>query len=205
MEQRGDNPNRKNILPACAIILAGGTGRRMGQDKGLLPIGSSILIEHILTQLKPHFEEILISSNTPDRYRHLNLPIVTDPEQGRGPLMGLATALRASTQDLNFVMACDIPTVDLVLVQQLYDALADYDAVIPCIPPSHYEPLFAVYHKRICHALETALATGPYKAQDAVLSQHVRRIELSQQQQQSLHNLNTPEDYQRFLEAHDAP
>ncbi|MHC4537812.1 MAG: molybdenum cofactor guanylyltransferase, partial [Planctomycetota bacterium] len=69
------------------------------------------IIEVICEQLRGSFDEILISANQVDKFAFLGFKVVPDKVPERGPLMGIASALEASTNEYNFVVACDIPTV----------------------------------------------------------------------------------------------
>lgn len=44
-----------------AIVLAGGRGLRMKADKAGLPVGGRTLLEHVIGQIEPYFEDILVS------------------------------------------------------------------------------------------------------------------------------------------------
>src|SRR5512136_2723980 len=47
--------------PMTVIVLAGGRGRRMKADKAGLDVGGRTLLEHVLSQVEPLFDEVLIS------------------------------------------------------------------------------------------------------------------------------------------------
>ncbi|MCK7483600.1 MAG: NTP transferase domain-containing protein [Candidatus Moduliflexus flocculans] len=47
--------------PMTAIVLAGGRGRRMKADKAGLDVGGRTLLEHVLAQIEPYFDEVLVS------------------------------------------------------------------------------------------------------------------------------------------------
>jgi len=132
---------------ASAIVLAGGDSRRMGRDKGLLQVEGKPMIALIVSQLKNLFDEIVISANKTDDYRFLGLEIVPDLKPGQGPLMGIASSLPHSKNDVNFVVACDIPYLKLSFASRLTKLAEGYDMVLPYAEDQKYEPLFAVYRK----------------------------------------------------------
>jgi molybdopterin-guanine dinucleotide biosynthesis protein A len=185
---------------ASCVILAGGASRRMGQDKSMLPVQGTSLIRHILEQVEMHFDEIIISSNTPEAHQFPGVKLVSDPEKGRGPLMGIFTALQASSHSANFVIACDIPMVDACLAKYLVNLAQDYDAVIPRSGPGFFEPLFAVYKRSLLDDMEKTLAQGRNRILDALEASQVLYVDLSELQAQSLLNLNTQHDYHSFIE-----
>ena len=184
---------------ATAIIMAGGRSRRMGQDKSMLPIRDKPMIKHIIDQLRSHFNQIIISSNDVSKYSFPDVEVVPDRLAGRGPLMGIACALRASADDLNFVMACDIPEVDISLMKRLLREAGDVDAVVPRTGQGRCEPLFAVYKKSALAAVEAALLSGNNRIIDALSGCRVKYIDLSETGARQLKNLNTMDDYQDFI------
>ena len=184
-------------LPAAAIILAGGKSERMGQDKSLLQLQGRPLIAHIAEQLRPHFRRILISTNKPDKYSFLGLECVKDEQPGQGPLMGIASALKASPEDLNFVIACDIPEVDIPLMKSLLRQARDCDGAVPLSPDGRIEPVYAVYRKSVLPALRTALVDGERKIQNALSNTSIKYVPLNNNQQPL--NLNTPSDFEHFV------
>ncbi len=84
-----------------AIILVGGKSRRMGNDKALLNCPEGTIVERIINQLGPHFDEIIISSSEPGKFEFLNYKIAMDEKQGKGPLMGILAGLRISSNSYN--------------------------------------------------------------------------------------------------------
>lgn len=180
---------------AAAIVLAGGTSSRMGEDKALLMIDGRPMIERIVAQLRPRFTQILVSANDPDRYSFLGLEIVADRITGLGPLMGIACGLARSDYDLNFIVACDIPEIDMLLVERLFREVEGHDAAMPrsaALP----EPLFAVYRKSVIDAVDRALQIGLLKVSDAVASCRVAYVE--QAGDARLRNLNTTGDLEAY-------
>jgi molybdopterin-guanine dinucleotide biosynthesis protein A len=90
------------------VIQAGGESQRMGQDKALIPILGQTLIERVLDRLSHLGDEILITTNNPECYRFLNLPLIADVLPGRGALGGLYSALNAARGPHVAVVACDM-------------------------------------------------------------------------------------------------
>lgn len=183
-------------MQATAIIMAGGDSARMGQDKSMLLIEGQPMIKHIYNQLYPHFNQILISSNDISKYSFPGVKVVPDKVTGQGPLGGIASVLKASANELNFVIACDIPQVDTNLMKMMLRDCSDFDAVVPRIGRSRYEPLFAVYKKGTLAAIEAALLSGNNRIIEALNSCRVKYINLTDTQQ--LKNLNTMNDYWGF-------
>jgi molybdopterin-guanine dinucleotide biosynthesis protein A len=134
---------------ATAIILAGGKSSRMGVDKSLLPVNGETLIASIVRQLEDHFDEVIIGANDPQKYLFLKRLVVPDVETNRGPLMGIYSCLLASSNDVNFITACDIPEMNLKLIQNMINLAGDADIVMPVKENNKHEPLYAVYRKSV--------------------------------------------------------
>ncbi|MEK7995110.1 MAG: NTP transferase domain-containing protein, partial [Planctomycetota bacterium] len=181
---------------AAAIILAGGGSRRMGTDKSMLPVGGRPLITGICEQLRDCFDQVLVSANDADKLAFLGLEIIPDGVPGQGPLMGIASTLEASARELNFVVACDIPHVELRCVRRMLSEAAETgaDIVVPITGEHRYEPLFAVYRKSALEAINKVLSSGGRKITDAFALCQVKCVELDT----DLVNLNTMAEYEKF-------
>jgi molybdopterin-guanine dinucleotide biosynthesis protein A len=190
-------------MQATAIIMAGGDSSRMGIDKSMLPIKGKPLIKTICEQLRGFFDQILISANEVDKFAFLGFEVVPDKVPKQGPLMGIASALQASANELNFVVACDIPKINLTCVNRMLAeaAKSQADIVIPITGKKRYEPLFAIYRKSALEAINKALSSGKCKISDAFTLCKIKYIELDDKDW--LVNLNTIDDYEEFQKEHD--
>ena len=198
------------LAEATAIIMAGGDSHRMGIDKSMLPIKTAHktnprpIVEVICEQLRGSFDQILISANEVEKLSFLGFEIVPDKTSGQGPLMGIASALEASVNELNFVVACDIPQINLDYVRQMLDEVekSNADIVIPTTSEDKYEPLFAVYRKSALESLHEVLSSGGRKISDLFTRCKAKYIELGDAEW--FINLNTMEEYEEFRTKQDA-
>lgn len=171
----------------------------MGRDKALLPVdsGGLVLIEHIGAQLKPHFEQILISAAAAGSYGDLGFEVVPDRWEDKGPLAGIVSALPRCTHELAFIVACDTPEIRIELIERLYETIGDGDAAVPRSPDGRIEPLYAVYRKSVVARLEEALADGCLKLTEALARIDTRYEPISEHEVPT--NLNTRSEYEEFL------
>ncbi len=181
--------------------MAGGRSSRMGFDKSMLQIKDRPLIKHIYDQLRGTFEKILISTNDVKKYAFLGCDCVPDRIPGRGPLMGIACALEASDNELNFVVACDIPHIDIRFVRKMLAEAKTADMVVPMRENGRHEPLFGIYNKSALKGINQALSSGKCKISDAFAHCNVRYINPGAIQ---LTNLNTSQEYEEFRKQFDA-
>ncbi|WP_283638511.1 molybdenum cofactor guanylyltransferase MobA [Marinovum algicola] len=107
------------------VILAGGQARRMGGgDKGLLPLGSTTILAHVIARLQPQVSEIVLNANgDPARFAGLGLPVVADTIPGfAGPLAGVLAGMdHAATRGFDQIVtaAADTPFLPADLVARL--------------------------------------------------------------------------------------
>ena len=206
-------PRTSHLLPGHwrldadvgAVVLAGGRSQRMGRDKALLPFAGQPLIAHIVTQMATLCEDVLIGSNEAERFSFLARPVIADRRPGEGPLMGLVSCLAASTHELNVVLSCDVPTVDVHFLRRMLAAagrvenIASVDAVVPVDAEGRPEPLYAVYRRSCVAVAEEVLAAGGRSLRDLLARLSVRYVPLPEGDW--FRNLNTPEDYHAALAA----
>ncbi len=202
--RRGCDCNSKGPKTAAtAIIMAGGGSGRMGTDKRLLQVDGLPMIEKIRDQLRGHFTRIIISANDPENLKFLDLEVVPDRIPWQGPLMGIASALDASTSELNFVVACDIPHIDIEFVEQmLVEAeTTGADVVIPITGEGRYEPLFAVYRRSVLEPANKVLAAAGQRITDIFGLCTVKYVDPPKPD--SLINLNTRAEYEKFTKQYE--
>lgn len=187
---------------ATAIVMAGGCSSRMGTDKSMLPIDGRPMVEHICRQLRGTFTRVLISANDAEKFAFLDLDVVPDRMPGQGPLMGMVSALEASDSELNLVVACDIPQIDLPFARRMLAEAKGADVVIPVTGDGEEQPLFAVYRKSVRQCMNEVLAFGGRRISHIYGFCRVHFMELDDAGWFA--NLNTMADYQGFRSRDDA-
>lgn len=185
-----------------AIILAGGKSSRMGYDKALIEIEGVTLIKRQLKLLKRFFKEIIIVTNSPQKYRLRGVKLIKDIIRGKGPLGGIYSGLIASSSFYNFVFACDMPFINSGLIKYMVSLKDNFDAVVPK-PKKGYEPLFAIYSKDCIPKIRAIMRTGNLKVLNLFKKIKIRELkkkELSRfRDPLSLFmNINTKEDLAIF-------
>lgn len=184
-------------LDATAILLAGGQSRRMGRDKAALPIGSKPMIQHVYDQIRPWFKQVLVGSNDPEKHAIPGATVVRDRQAGHGPMMAVASAMEAAAYDRCFVIACDIPHVDIGLMLRLLRGGRNADGAVPRIAPGQYEPLFAVYRKTMKSVIDELLAAGERKIDRSYDLCKMAFVDIAGGR---LMNINTMQDYRALAD-----
>lgn len=176
----------------------------MGQDKALMPFLGQPLIQRIITRVAPIADEIIITTNNPESYIFLGLPLFPDLYPERGALGGLHTAFASATQPLVAVLACDMPFASPELIRLQMEILLseNMDVIIPG-GPDGLEPLHSLYRRETClPACEAAILADKWKLISWFPQVKVRTLqpgEIRPYDQTGLvfWNLNTPEEFVR--------
>jgi len=150
-------------LDISCIVLAGGKGLRLGQDKALEIIGNRSLLERVVFHLSFFNSDILVVTALKQSYPQLGgypkLKVVTDIYLDKGPLGGIYTGLKASNSFYNLVVACDMPFLNQDLLHYMVQISAGFDLVVPRLGDM-VEPLHAVYSKGCLTPIESLLKQG---------------------------------------------
>ncbi len=187
-----------------AIVLAGGQSKRLGQDKALLELEGRTLIERIVTRMAQIGAEVIVVTNAPQKFAHLEARLVSDAYPQKGSLVGIYSGLQAAHHHHSLVVACDMPFINLDLVRHMIGLAPGYDVVIPEVD-GWLEPLHALYSKNCLAPIDRLLATGRMKIID--FFPEVRVCRLAEEvvnrfdpQHLSFFNVNTAADWERVKE-----
>ena len=186
------------------VVQAGGQSARMGENKALKPFLGRPLVQRVLERLAPIADELLLTTNQPEDFAFLKLPLFSDVKPGRGPLGGLYTALVSAKYPFVAVVACDMPFASAPLLVAAADFL-DKDKVDVVIAESAegFEPLHAVYRRETCiPAVESAIEADQWRMISWFPQVKVRKLspeELGRYDPEGLvfWNVNTPEEFSK--------
>jgi len=191
---------RRKILcggrPMTAVVLAGGRSRRMKADKAGLDVGGRTLLEHVLGQVEPLFDETLavVSAGQTVRARGR---VIEDEIPGLGPLGGILAGLKAARNEACAVIACDIPEIDVPLLRALARTTCGSEITVPVGPAGLHEPLFALYRRSVIPRIEALLAGG----ERSILPLFDRCLTVIVEFEDAgrIRNLNTRAEYEAYL------
>ncbi len=150
------------------IVLAGGKGKRMGEDKALVKlIGKPLLLNVLETVMGLGNHEIVVVIGKNDESENYSailpssISLLRDPVDGKGPLVGILTGMKSIGAEYALVLPCDAPFLNKDVLRYLLHKAGDADAAIPRWPNGDIEPLQAVYRVRSAiPAAESALERG---------------------------------------------
>ena len=191
----------ESSFPAIAgVIMAGGLSSRFGSNKALANFNGKPVIQHVADTLSPLFPSCLLATNTPEAYAFLGLPTVEDIYRNAGPLGGIHAALNSIAEPRGFIVGCDMPLLDPLLIRFLCTLAEqeEWDVVLPW-PASGPEPLHAVYNQSALPVIEKNLKQRNRKVSDTLAELRVRRVKETEiltivADLTTFHNINRPED-----------
>lgn len=181
------------------IILAGGGATRMGGgDKGLLPLGDSRIVDHVIARLDPQCDSLALNANgDPARFADLGLPVIADEVADGGPLAGVLAGLdyAARRQATHIVtVAADTPFLPCDLVPQLLFA-AEASGLALAASPSGRHPTFGLWPVSLADDLRKALDGGMRKVATWADLHHAGTASFTDDT--AFFNVNTPDDLVR--------
>jgi molybdopterin-guanine dinucleotide biosynthesis protein A len=163
-------------LACSGAVLAGGESRRFGKDKAHALLGGKPLVSHVFETLKNVFEDVLIVTNQPVHYEPFDVTVVSDIVQGAGSLGGLLTALVHAEAERCFVVACDMPFLNVAVIRRLLEKCRDHDVVVPVLR-GELQPLHAIYSKRCIGHIQERIGSGEFRIFDFYSKVSTLRLE----------------------------
>lgn len=197
------------MMEVSAIILAGGSGRRMGgRNKALLKCGTESFIERQIRECRRFADEIVVVSNDETfgaKLRNeVGIAAVPDRYPGEGPLAGLEAGFFAVSRPVFWLLACDQPLANADAASFLYRRMRmdETDAAIPELG-GRLQPLHALYGKRAAVTARELLAQGERRMQ--ALLERISWLKVGEDEFRRAgiapdfaDDVDTPEDYERL-------
>lgn len=203
----------------AGVVLAGGRSSRMGTPKSALEWHGSTLLRHVTGVVGRAVDGPVVVVRAPGQ----DLPeldkdvrVEEDPEEGRGPMQGLAVGLSAAAEssELAFVCSTDLPFLHSAFVGAVMRAFDDpaqvrgearTDVVLPFVR-GYRQPMAAGYRTDLAPRIEALLEQGRLRpmhlfeecsvrqVDEAVLLAD-RRLAAADPDLDSVVNVNEPDDY----------
>ncbi|WP_078412976.1 molybdenum cofactor guanylyltransferase [Priestia abyssalis] len=155
-------------MKIIGIVLAGGMSRRFGRPKAFVVYKEKYFYEWAKEVLRSNTDELVIVSH-PDLKKEFerngeeHIEEDAAPFQGKGPLAGIYTVMKAYEGEWYGVLPCDTPKMTPLIIKKMKDFITeDVEAVVPIIN-GKYQPLIAMYHKRTESIIGERLAEGDYR------------------------------------------
>jgi molybdopterin-guanine dinucleotide biosynthesis protein A len=187
-----------------AVILAGGSGRRLGREKALLDFKGRPLVSWTADRLREVADEIVIVGRDEAQAAMLQeiLPVAEvtwDAVPSFGPVAGLAAGMKRTRGRLAFAAGCDMPFLNPEVVRLLFELAEGFEAAVP-EGPMGTEPLHAVFAaEKMALACQKALERGERRIQSPLGDLRcnfvpVERLRKLDPELLTFFNLNTAEE-----------
>lgn len=187
--------NKKNLL---GVVLCGGESKRMGSDKGLLPINEKTWGVHIADKLRDQDLPVIVSINKGQEASYKKVfaqeELVIDQLPMHGPLNGLLTVHQQFPENDILLMACDLVDMESAILSDLISTYEKNEASYYAYEQDDFfQPLCAIYTARALQELLKTLTNGSlanYSFQYILNNSNTCRLHTDFQK--SFTNYNTP-------------
>ncbi|UED74023.1 molybdenum cofactor guanylyltransferase [Brevibacillus sp. DP1.3A] len=190
-----------------AVILAGGKSSRMGSPKQNLPWRDGTFLTELVKEVQEVGLSCFIVANDfsdtqvtqKEQIDERPVTITPDLVPSCGPVSGLVTAFRVSSEDALLVLSCDLPFMDRGQIAKLIEFARERDDwdVIVTQSEGRTHPLCAVYHRRTQANWERALLHGQRKLMWTLEELRVVPLPDEWLDPWAVFNVNTPEEYEQ--------
>lgn len=178
------------------LVLAGGKSTRMGHDKSVINWQGKEQRYFIADLLQQFCDEVYISCRDEAQANEIDseYKTITDSVDGKGPIVGILSALGSDSNAAWLVIACDLPLVDAATIQELINQ-RDTNKIATTYKSPHDglpEPLITIWEPLSIAALNDFKERG-YNCPRKVLINSDTKI-IDPHNPDALLNANTPED-----------
>lgn len=184
-------------VPLIGLVLAGGSGSRMGQDKGLIIWHDKPHRYHLADLMSPFCQEVYISCRATQLADiDSNYQAIVDLHEDAGPVAAIFNALQTHPNSALLVVACDLPLVTSSTIQHLVDArhidsfATTYASPVDGLP----EPMLAIWEPQMLPVLNVHFLEGRRCARKALLRIEDKLKLIQSKSPEELINANAPAD-----------
>ena len=186
------------------VVLAGGKSKRFGEDKSQVKLHGKILIDYILSEIMDQFNEILVVTNNPIRFKDSSKILTTkDFEEGLGPLGGILTAMKwikDQKKDYEWISTfpSDTPFFTNKELKIFYENIDIKKSKLFFIKNNETRHnIFGLWSLDLLKKLETDLQKGERKVEVWADTVGVETINIEYEKRDPFFNINTKEDLEK--------
>jgi len=186
------------------VVLAGGKSKRFGEDKSQVKLHGKILIDYILSEIIDQFNEILVVTNNPIRFKDSSKILTTkDFEEGLGPLGGILTAMKwikDQKKDYEWISTfpSDTPFFTNKELEIFYENIDIKKSKLFFIKNKETRHnIFGLWSLDLLKKLETDLQKGERKVEVWADNVGVETINIEYEKRDPFFNINTKEDLEK--------
>jgi molybdopterin-guanine dinucleotide biosynthesis protein A len=147
-------------------ILCGGKSKRFGTNKIFHEINGKTILEIVFERFQNLSDDVFlqISNNQTNiaDLSNVNSSIYHDLIENIGPLGGIYSALTHAKHEQTFIVAGDLPFVDVNIIEEL-KMFNSIHIIVPKWNSGFVEPLCAIYSKNILPIIERQIENKDFK------------------------------------------
>jgi FdhD protein len=184
-----------------AVILAGGKSSRMGFNKEFIEINGKSLVKSNIEKLKQIFTEIIVVTNNPKLYENLKVITTQDIYFQKGPLSGIHAALKRSSSEYIYLLACDMPEIDFKFIELMKEMISrKHPEIVVARKDSYIEPFNGFYSKSLLKKIEELISQSKLSVRALMDRSIVEYIDLNKVETEKdlFLNLNTPQELNQY-------
>jgi len=180
-----------------AVILAGGSSSRMGEDKSLIKLNKKKLISHVMTSIKPQVNKVWINTNKVLNEFPKDIQFADSIQPSIGPLGGMFSALKKIESEWIQFCPNDCPFLPGDLVKKMCTNKNDahIKALLPLVN-NKYEPTFLLCHHSVIGTITSFIEEKNYKLMDWVKANNFQGIEFLDNK--AFVNMNDPSTLKKY-------
>jgi len=161
---------RNRVLEMIAgLVVAGGKSKRFGSDKRFYKLSEKTLTEIACEKISKVFRKnyIVVDKNFSENQIDLDrFTILRDLEDGKGPLMGIYSALSQIPEEGCLVIPVDMPNLSISLLEYINEQARFFDIIVPCREKAL--PLPGFYSKKLLPLIRSILESESFSMQSLV-------------------------------------
>jgi molybdopterin-guanine dinucleotide biosynthesis protein A len=171
-----------------AVVLAGGTGSRLGGGKPWRTLAGRRLVDLALERARELCPQVVVAAADCADFADLSCPIVADRWPGQGPLAALVTVFLDTPATSVLLLPVDTPLMRPALLRRILELRPGQKAVC-CQGPGGREPLMAWYGRECLPWAQRLVQAGERRPH--------RLLKLVNAYTMSFININIPQDLTR--------
>ncbi len=185
------------------IVLNGGKSSRFMKDKAFASYQGNTFYENALSVMLACVDNtyFVVRDNQPLQHETENIDVIKDLElfKGLGPLAGIYSAMNNNAANWYLVLPVDTPLIEPFMLKRLISYTDDrVDAIVPRIN-NRIQPLIALYKLDTIGVMKQQLIAGKRSMHQLLDKLTVTYVDFSADEEKYFININTQEEYQRFV------
>jgi len=188
--------NKETVYPELyGLVMAGGESRRMGENKAFLVYHKKPQVYEVIMLLNKICNNAFISCRK-EQGNLFNGDIrrIHDLDSAKGPMAGILAAFQQFPEKAWLVLPCDLPFIDLELVQYLLTKrVPERPVTLFSSQEGRIEPLVSIWEPKSYEILQKSATNQEYSLTKCLSTYNIEIVNTPTPEK--LKNINTKEEY----------